>query len=77
MVCSRLTQRTVTADLNVTVAAPDHLLHHCLVLSLMGHPVKCVSTCLPEEPAATRLCHSIGDLVYCQESHIPRLIANT
>lgn len=65
------------ADLYVAVAAPGHLLHHCLVLSLIGHPVKCDCTCLPQEPATARLCHSIGDFMHHQGAHSPHLIVNT
>lgn len=77
MMCSTLTQGTVMADLYISLAAPGHLFHHCLVLSLIGHPVKCNCAYLPQEPAATRLCHSIGDFVHHKETHNARLIANT
>lgn len=74
--CGTLTQGTVMTDLDVAIAASGHLLHHCLVLSLIFNPVQCDCTCRPEKPAA-RLCHRVGDLMHPLETQSPCLIANT
>lgn len=75
--CSILTQGAVATDLYIAFAAPGHLPHHCLVLSLMDHIVKCDCASLQEQPVATRLLHGIGNLVHYQESHIHRLVVHT
>lgn len=75
--CSTLTQGTVTANLDVSLTAPGHLFHHCLVLSLIDDLVECDGAFLPQEPATTRLCHSIADFMHRNKAHNARLIVNT